>query len=209
LRFVRPGVYDARVATRPRQLLEVRMVPVTSLWLPILVSAVIVFVMSSVIHMMTPWHKGDLRGVTGEDDALAALRRLNLRPGDYAMPYAGSMEAMKDPAFVARLEAGPAVLMTVWKGTTSMTANLVQWFLYSVLVSLFAGYLAGAALPMGASYLDVFRFAGTTAFAGYSLGLMQNSIWWRRNWGMTIRSMIDGLLYACLTAGAFGWLWPR
>jgi hypothetical protein len=185
------------------------MVPVTSLWLPVLVSAVLVFIASSLIHMFTPWHKGDVRGVPGESEAMEALRRLKIAPGDYVMPYAGSMGAMKDPAFRARLEAGPAVLLTVWKGTTSMGPQLAGWFLYSVVVSIFAGYVAGAALPMGSPYLDVFRFAGTTAFAGYSLALMQNSIWWRRGWGFTLRSMIDGLLYACLTAGAFGWLWPR
>jgi hypothetical protein len=185
------------------------MVPVTSLWLPILLSAVLVFVVSSVIHMFTPWHKGDIRGVPGEADAMAALRKLNIPPGDYAMPYAGSMEAMKDPAYAARLEAGPAVFMTVWKGKTSMGGQLASWFLYGIVVSIFAGYLAGAALPMGASYLDVFRFAGTTAFAGYALALPQYSIWWKRGWGATIRSMIDGLLYGCVTAGAFGWLWPR
>jgi len=185
------------------------MVPVTSLWLPVLLAAVLVFVVSSLIHMFTPWHKGDVGGVPGEDEAMAALRRLKVPPGDYVMPYASSMEAMRDPDYVKKLEAGPAVFMTVWKGTTSMTSNLIGWFIYTIVVGVFAGYVAGAALPAGSSYLEVFRFAGTTAFAGYSLALAQNSIWWRRDWGMTGRSMLDGLLYACLTAGAFGWLWPR
>ena len=65
------------------------------------------------------------------------------------------------------------------------------------------------ALGPGAHYLSVFRFAGTVAFAGYSLGLLQNSIWYKRNWGTTARGMIDGLVYGLLTAGVFGWLWPR
>jgi hypothetical protein len=179
-----------------------------ALWLPTLLSAALVFVASSLIHMFTPWHKGDVRGVPGEAEAMEALRRLKLPPGDYVMPHAGSMAAMRDPAFAARLEAGPAVFMTVWKGTTSMGPQLTGWFLYCLVVSVFAGYLAGAAVPAGAPYLEVFRFAGTTAFAGYSLALAQNSIWWRRGWGFTTRSMLDGLLYACLTAGVFGWLWP-
>jgi hypothetical protein len=185
------------------------MVPITSLWLPILLSAVLVFVASSVIHMFTPWHKGDVRGVPGEEEAMATLRRLKVPPGDYVMPYATSMAMMKDPAYIARLEAGPAVFMTVWPGSTNMGPQLAGWFAYAIVVSLFAGYLAGVALPAGANYLDVFRFAGTTAFAGYALALPQNSIWWKRGWGFTVRSMIDGLLYGCLTAGAFGWLWPR
>jgi hypothetical protein len=185
------------------------MVPLSSLILPVLLSAVLVFVASSVIHMLTPWHKGDVRGVPREAETLEALRRLNIPPGDYVLPHAGSMEAMKDPSFRARLESGPAVLMTVWKGSLSMGPQLAGWFVYCVVVSIFAGYVADAALRPAASYLEVFRFAGTTAFAGYSLALAQNSIWWRRNWGFTLRSMLDGLLYACLTAGAFGWLWPR
>lgn len=185
------------------------MVSVTTLWLPIILSAVLVFVASSLIHMLTPWHKGDLRGIAGEDEVMALLRRLNVAPGDYVMPYAGSTAAMKEPAYAAKLAAGPAAFVTIWRASTAMGPQLAGWFVYAVVVSIFAGYLAGAALAAGASYLDVFRFAGTTAFVGYSLALAQNSIWWRRSWGFTIRSMIDGLLYGCLTAGAFGWLWPR
>jgi hypothetical protein len=55
----------------------------------------------------------------------------------------------------------------------------------------------------------VFRFAGTTAFIGYSVALWQMSIWYRRAWSTTIKATVDGLIYALLTAGVFGWLWPR
>jgi len=90
-----------------------------------------------------------------------------------------------------------------------MGKSLVLWFLYSVVVSVFAAYVAGRALGPGAQYLQVFRFAGCTAFTAYSLALVQPSIWYGRNWGTTVKSMFDGLVYACLTAGTFGWLWPR
>ena len=190
--------------------LEVQMVPVTSLVLPILVSAVLVFVASSIIHMALPIHKKDLKPVPDETAALDAFRRLKLAPGDYAIPLARSMADMKDPAFVEKRKTGPIVFMTVIAGgSTSMTPALVQWFLYSVVVSIFAAYIAGRALGPGAHYLQVFRFAGCTAFVGYSLALAQHSIWYQRNWGTTIRSMIDGLIYGLLTAGVFGWLWIR
>jgi hypothetical protein len=55
----------------------------------------------------------------------------------------------------------------------------------------------------------VFRLVGTAAFMGYSLALLQHSIWYKRNWGTTLKSVFDGLLYGLLTAGVFGWLWPR
>jgi hypothetical protein len=181
-----------------------------SLGIPILVSAVIVFVASSIIHMLLPFHRKDLLKLPKEDEVLDALRRFELPPGDYAAPHAGSPEGMKKPEFLEKMKKGPVVLMTVGPaGPPSMGASLVLWFLYSVVVSVFAAYIAGRALGPGAPYLAVFRFAGCSAFMGYSLALLQNSIWYRRNWGTTIRSMIDGLVYGLLTAGTFGWLWPR
>jgi hypothetical protein len=185
------------------------MVPVMSLLVPILAAAVIVFVASSVIHMFTPFHKGDLKRVPNEDGVMSALRNFNLEPGDYAMPLASSMAAMGSPEFQAKMTAGPVVMMTVRpSGKFTMTPSLVQWFIYSIVVSLFAGYIAGVALGPGADYLKVFQVAGCVAFVGYGMGLPQASIWGGKNWGTTIRGMADGLLYGLLTGGTFGWLWP-
>lgn len=184
------------------------MVPALSLWLPIVLSAVGVFVVSSIVHMFLPWHRGDFSPVPNEDAAMDALRPVP--PGDYIMPYAGSPEAMKDPAFIEKRNRGPVVFMTVYPlhKATSMGPQLMMWFLYSLIVSLFAAYMAGRAVGPGADYLEVFRFAGTSAFGAYSLALMQNSIWYGRRWSTTLKSMLDGFLYACITAGFFGWLWP-
>lgn len=186
------------------------MVPVLSLLIPIVVSAVFVFIASSIIHMATPFHKNDVRKFPNEDDVMNALRPLGLRPGDYAFPKPGSMKEMGSPEFIAKMKAGPVAFVTVRpSGTPSMNAALVQWFLYSLVVSLFAGYVTGVALGPGAEYLRVFQVAGTVGFTGYALALPQFSIWWGRSWATTLRSMIDGLLYGLLTAGTFGWLWPR
>jgi len=94
-------------------------------------------------------------------------------------------------------------------GGISMGRNLILWFVYCVVVSVFAAYIAGRALPQGTVYLNVFRFAGATAFIGYAAALWQMSIWYHRAWTTTIKSTVDGLIYALLTAGTFGWLWPR
>lgn len=186
------------------------MVPVTSLVVPILLAAVFVFVASSVIHMALPWHKRDLKRLDDEDGVADALRRFAIAPGDYVLPCPTSAASLKDPAFIAKMTAGPVAVVTIRpSGPPAMGVQLALWFVYAVVVGIFAAYIAGRALPPGAHYLQVFRFAGCSAFMGYSLALLQNSIWWSRNWGMTIRSMIDGLLYALLTAGTFGWLWPH
>lgn len=185
------------------------MVSIVSLALPILLSAVFVFIASSIIHMVLPIHRHDFRPVPDEDGLMEAFRRFKVAPGDYLLPCPQSPAAMKDPKFLAKREKGPVVIMTVIPGgPPAMGMSLFLWFLYSVLISIFAAYVAGRALGPGAHYLEVFRFAGTTAFAGYSLALLQQSIWYKKAWSTTIKVMLDGLIYALLTAGTFGWLWP-
>jgi hypothetical protein len=183
------------------------MVPVMSLWAPILLSAVLVFVASSILHMVLPYHRSDYRKVPAEDELMESLRKLAVPPGNYMMPYAGSPGAMKDPAFIEKKKRGPVALLTVMKDP-SMGASLTQWFIYCVVVSVLAAYIAGRALGPGAEYLSVFRFAGCTAFVGYALALWQNSIWYKIAWSTTLKSNIDSLVYGLLTGGAFGWLWP-
>jgi hypothetical protein len=184
------------------------MVGVTSLWLPILLAAVIVFVASSIIHMALPWHKNDFKRFAAEDTALDKLRSLELAPGDYAAPMADSMADMSSEAYKAKIERGPQVMLTVLKPGGSMGVNLLKWFVYLLVVSLFAAYVGGATLGEGAGYRAVFHLTSTVAFAGYALAVWQNWIWYSRNLGYTIRTTIDGLVYALLTGGVFGWLWP-
>lgn len=187
------------------------MVGLSMLWLPILVSAVFVFVMSSIIHMVLPWwHKSDYPQMPNEDKFMDAVRPLAIPPGDYMVPRAGDMKAMKSPEFAEKLKKGPIAVLTVLpNGQWSMGPSLAMWFIYSVVINIFAAYITSHALHAGANYLEVFRFIGASAFMGYSLALWQMSIWYRRSWTTTIKATIDGLIYACLTAGTFGWLWPR
>ncbi len=184
-------------------------VSILSLWLPILVSAVLVFAVSSVIHMFTSIHKNDLVNLPDEDGVRNALRPFNIPPGDFFFPRTADHKEMDAPEFKAKLKEGPVGLLTVYPNEEfQMGSSLVQWFIYCVVVSIFAAYLTGRALDAGTAYLTVFQFAGTTAFLGYALALVQNSIWWRRNWVTTGKSILDGLLYGLVTAGTFGWLWP-
>ncbi len=185
------------------------MVPIVSLWIPILLSSVIVFVISSIIHMLLTYHRTDFGKVPNEDKVMEEMRKFGIPPGDYLIPCAGSPKEMRTPEFVEKMKKGPVVLLTVMKsGPPSMAGNLVLWFIYCVVVGILAAYIAGRALGPGAPYLAVYRFAGCTAFIGYSVALWQNSIWYKRSWKSTLKSTVDGLVYALFTAGTFGWLWP-
>jgi hypothetical protein len=184
------------------------MVTITSLWLPILVSAVVVFLLSSIIHMLLGYHNNDYKKVPNEDDVMDALRKFDIPPGEYSMPRAKSMKDMGTDEYKAKQNKGPVAMMTVLpNGEQSMSKNLILWFVYSVVVSVMAAYVAGRVLGPDAYYLEVFRFVGTTAFIAYAVGGWQNSIWWGQSWKTTALNTFDGLLYALFTAGVFGWLW--
>jgi hypothetical protein len=179
------------------------------LWLPLLLSSVVVFILSSIIHMAPLWHAGDYPGLPDEEKFRAAVGPLAIPPGEYMVPRAASMKEMKAPEFEAKLISGPVLMMTVYKnGRISMGKSLLLWFLYCLVIGLFAAYITGRALPPGAAGMQVFRFISTVAFLGYSLALWQASIWYSRPWSNTIKSTIDGLIYACATGAVFASLWP-
>lgn len=90
----------------------------------------------------------------------------------------------------------------------SLGASLAMWFVFVLVVTVFSAYITSRAVTPGMDYLTVFRFIGTAAFMGYGFGEIPESIWYRRSWTRTCKSIFDGLIYALLTAGVFGWLWP-
>ena len=183
------------------------MVPILSLLIPIVVSAILVFIVSSIIHMFLGYHANDYVAAPNEEALRASLR--DLPPGEYGVPWAGSMSAMNSPEFAEKMKAGPVVLLTVKPaGPPSMGKELTMWFVYCLLVGLLAAYIAGRALGPGANYLDVFRFAGATAFIGYAVAQWQSTIWYGRSVTTSLKNTFDGLVYALITAGVFGWLWP-
>jgi hypothetical protein len=183
---------------------------IAMLWLPILVSAVIVFLASSIIHMGPLWHRGDFPQMPREAEAMEALRPLAIPPGDYFLPRAKDMTAYKTPEFTEKLRQGPVMVVTVMpNGPVNMGKSLVQWFVFLLVIGVFVALVESHALAPKAQYLTVFKLAATVAFMGYTLALAELSIWYRRSWGLTLKGALDGLIYALLTGGVFGWLWPH
>lgn len=186
------------------------MVDIAALWLPLVLSSVIVFIVSAIIHMAPLWHKNDYPRLKDEDKVMDALRPLAIPSGEYMIPRPANSKEMRSPEFDEKMKRGPVMMLTVWpNGPISMGKSLTLWFVYTVVIGIFCAYVSGRALPPGANYLHVFRFVGTTAFLGYSAALWQVSIWYHRAWSDTLKATFDGLIFALLTAGTFGLLWPR
>jgi hypothetical protein len=182
------------------------MVPLVALWLPILLSAVFVFVVSSVIHMMLPIHKNDYVQLPDEDPVLEAMRG-KVPPGQYRFPHVGSMKEFGTPEVQAKFQRGPVGTMVIVPGI-QMGKALAQWFVLSIVLGVFTAYLTGLALPAGADGMRVFRIAGTVAVLGHSFSCVHDSIWKGISWFTTVKYALDGLVYGAVTAATFAWLWP-
>ncbi|HWC19622.1 MAG TPA: hypothetical protein VG498_21595 [Terriglobales bacterium] len=186
------------------------MVPLTALWLPIVLAAVIVFVGSSILHMVLPYHRGDYRRIPQEESVLSSLRGADVRRGVYMFPYASDPKERNKPEMQEKMRQGPVGILTVIpSGPMNMGKYLGSWFGYCLLVSFFVAYLTGGTLSPGTPYLQVFRVASTAAFMTYGLSHISNSIWGGQPEGTTAKHVLDGLIYGLLTGGTFGWLWPR
>lgn len=177
----------------------------SELWMPIVVSAVFVWIASFVTHMVLPHHKKEWVGLPDEAKFASALE--GVPAGQYMFPF-GTMEDQRSPEFQAKMKAGPCGTLTLWAGPVNMGRNLVLTLLFYVVVGVFAAYVAWHGLGAGEHpYRLVFRITGAVAFATYGLGWMSHAIWygWKGFWA----DLFDGLLYALVTGGTFGWLWPH
>ena len=186
------------------------MVSLTQLWVPIILSAVIVFLASSLIHMVFKWHHADYRQLPDEEALRAALLQAPAAPGQYVIPYCGDMKAMGAPEMQKKYADGPVGLLVLKApGAPGMGSALGGWFVFNAVISFFVAYVAGHTLAQGVHYLQVFRVVGTVGFLAYAAGSVPASIWMGKPWGVTLKEILDGLIYALLMAGTFGWLWPR
>src|SRR5438093_5795005 len=185
------------------------MVPLTALWLPILLSAIIVFVASSIMHMLLPYHRSDYQRLPDEDKLLVALRSAGLKRGLYIFPFCTHKE-MKSPVVIEKYKQGPVGMMTVLPdGPPVMPKFLGMWFVYCLIIGFFFAYLTARTVAPGAHYLVVFRVAGTAAFLAYGLGHLSNGIWKRQPWSGPFKQLIDALAYASQRAGTLVSTWPR
>ncbi|HEX6106117.1 MAG TPA: hypothetical protein VFZ26_11075 [Gemmatimonadales bacterium] len=186
------------------------MVSLGALWLPILLSAVFVFIVSSIIHMVLKYHNSDYHPLPNEDAVRAAIRSGNPAPGQYVTPYCSEMKEMDTPEMKQKYTEGPVGVFYLQRpGPVNMGGALGRWFVFILVVSLFVAYIAATALGPGTPYLTVFRLVGATAFVAYAAALFPGAIWMGKPWTVVWKEAFDGLVYGLVTAGTFGWLWPR
>ncbi len=183
------------------------MVPISDLLVPIILAAVLVWLGSAVVWMVLPHHRADFKKLPDEEAARRALK--NASPGQYGIPHAPDMKAMQEPEIVQKYQDGPVGLLTLFpSGPPAMAKQLATWFVFLLVVAFMIAYLAGRTMGPGTAYLTVFRLVGTAAWFVHGVGIFSEAIWFGMPFKTALKHSVDGLFYAVLYAGVFGWLWP-
>lgn len=186
------------------------MVSLAALWLPILLSAVIVFIASAIIWTVLPYHRTDHGPISEEDGVMTALRERGVGPGMYVFPWASSAKEAGTDEYKAKVREGPVGILRVKTAESqlSMGPQLVKSFVFYLGVGLFVAYIASRTIPAGEEYMKVFQITSTVTFMTYAGAYFQEGIWFGLRWSAVWKNVFDALVYGLLTAGVFGWLWP-
>lgn len=186
------------------------MVAWSELLLPIALSAVFVFIASSLVHMVLKWHNPDYKKLPNEDEVRAAIRRGSPAPAQYVIPHCMEHKDAKNPEVIRKFEEGPIATVYVKKpGKIELGPFLMKWVVYTLVVGALCAYMATFTLPRVTAPMHVFRFISMAAWLAYAWQGPTESIWKGKPWSVTIKEMIDGLVYALITGGTFAWLWPH
>ncbi|MBL9148985.1 MAG: hypothetical protein JNM94_09865 [Phycisphaerae bacterium] len=183
------------------------MTDLTALWLPILVSAVVLFVLSSVIWMALPIHKKDYQGLKNEAAVMEVMKRESLEPGIYCYPWCPGNP--NDEASKEKMRLGPWGQILVAGGPPTFGRTLGLWFVHLLVVGTVVGYITGLAVPRGAEFLRVFQVAGTAALLAYGGSLVPKYIWEGKPWRTFAGSVFDCAVYTLATGAVFAFLWPK
>lgn len=189
---------------------EAQVISILSLWLPIVVAAVLVWGASAVMWMVLPHHRDDYRPLPDEEPVRDALGGQGLEANQaYRVPGTVDRDDLDEPEEQGKWEEGPVAYIRVLPSSLpNMGKQLTAHFIYCVAVGAVVAYVAGRTLAAGAPYLDVFQITGTVAWVAYGWAFPVAAIWFGWSWSEVSKHLLDALVYGLLTAGAFGWLWP-
>ena len=181
-----------------------------SLWLPILLSAVVVFVISSLIHMVFKWHASDYNTLPNEDAVPDAIRAGNPAPGRYVTPFCKEMKDMGSEEMQKKYREGPVGHVTILpNGVPSMGKYLGIWFLWALVIAVVAAFLVVGIFDLHpARARAAAKLFGAITFIAHGFGTVTESIWVGRPWSQSVKYLLDAALYAIGSAAVFYWLWP-
>lgn len=186
------------------------MISIMSLWAPILLSSVLVFVAAGLLWTALPVHRLDWRPIPGQERLFEAIRAIGLGRGQYAFPHMLTPEGAKNPDVMKQMEEGPVGFLVLKEpGPPNMTKQLGLYLVFVLVVTYMIAYLVSVSMPRGAPFVDVMRAVTTATVLAHGAAEVPGAIWFGRTWKSVLKSvLIDALIYGLITGAVFGWLWP-
>jgi hypothetical protein len=183
---------------------------IAELWIPIVLSAVLIFIASSLVHMVFKWHNSEYGKLPDEEAVRAAMNRGSPKPGQYVLPHCLEMKDMGTPEMQKKFVEGPVGFVTLRPpGPMKMGGALGTWFVYLLVVCTIAAYVAQRSLPADANFHQVGRVIGALSFLAYAGGSVQNGIWMGKPWSAVAKEVLDAVIYAAIAGTTFGLLWTN
>ena len=179
------------------------------LWLPILLSAAAVWLLSLIFGMALPHHKQDWIGLPDEDGFMDYIRRSGIKPGNYLFPDFRGRAALKSEKVEKALKEGPVGHLSVWQTPVTMGGKMVATFIVYLVVSTLIAYLTRVALPGPAEFAKVFQIAATAGILAYCFSFIPNALWFGSYERTIVATFIDGLIFGAITGAIFAWRWPH
>lgn len=178
---------------------------VLELWLPILLAGVACHVASTLAWTVLPHHKPEYRGAGDKEGALMDwVAQSGLAPGNYVFPHCQDMQEARSEDY-ARRQGKCVGMLSIWPGPVNMSRAIVQTLVFFLVAAFVIGYVASIGLPEGAQRSDVFRLVFTVGVLTHCFAKFPHVFWFPTRYAM---SVVDGVVYAALTAGVFTLLWP-
>ena len=174
-----------------------------NLWLPILLTGIALFFLSSVFWTVLPFHDNDFEQLPDEDEFMRVVGEMNIPPGRYIFPRLTHQDH-KDAEKIEKYKQGPRGLVNLW-GLPNMGRNLGLTFLFFLIIAFVTGYIAWEALGADASFMKVLQIVGAISMLVHCSTGQLNAIWFPKR---TIFDFFDGIVYGIVTGLIFALLWP-
>ncbi len=182
-------------------------VSMAELWMPILTTAVVVFILSCLAWTISPHHKPEYRKLAAEPGFLDALRTLNIPAGGYFFPYVDGA-GMKTEEGKRLMNEGPWGRMRLYGKKPGMGGSMLGSFVLYLVVSAAIAFVGTMTIPAGAGFGDVLRVLGTVGVLSYSVAVIPQIIWFERQWSVFFTHLFDGVVFGLATGLVFAWMWP-
>lgn len=178
------------------------------LWLPIVLSAVVVWIASLIASTALPHHKKDFVALPDEDGFAGDMRRRGIPPGNYLFPDFRGREAMKSAKVAKALNEGPVGHLIVWKTPLTMGDKMLGTLLVHLVVCTLIAYLTRVAIPGPAPFLKVFQVATTAGILAHCFSFIPAALWWGSYKRTIVANVVDGVVFGVMIGAIFGWRWP-